>query len=280
MGEGDSSSMGVKGEWRGIVTLIGERSYLTDSFRQFPLKAVHFQGEDGEMIIYLTASSPGLFNGDQQDISCRLTDGAHLFLTDASATELHPSLTKEESRQVQTFHLGKNSKLEYMPEPLIPFKGSSYDGATSIYMTDGAQAIVGEIITAGRVGRNEIFQYQCFKSGFEVFWDEQLQVWDSIRLTRESNVRVKGILGDFTHIGTLWVLSEQIREEHLQHIQNTILPGIEQHDSYGGASLLQEKGIVIRLLGHTSQDLQKIMKTCWDYFRQELFHLQPLEVLK
>ena len=69
------------------------------------------------------------------------------------------------------------------------------------------------------------------------------------------------------------MLSEQIREEHLQHIQNTILPGIEQHGCYGGASLLQEKGIVIRLLGHTSQDLQKIMKTCWDYFRQELFPL-------
>ena len=86
------------------------------------------------------------------------------------------------------------------------------------------------------------FNISASKPGFEAFWDEQLQVWDSIRLTRESNVRVKGILGDFTHIGTLWVLSEQIREEHLQHIQNTILPGIEQHDSYGGASLLQEKG--------------------------------------
>lgn len=272
--------MGVKGEWRGIVSLIGERNYLTDSIRKFPLKAVNFQGEDGEMIIYLISSSPGLFNGDRQDISCRLTDGAHLFLTDASATELHPSLMEEESRMVQTFQLEKNSKLEYMPEPLIPFKGSSYYGTTSIYMMEGAQAIVGEIITAGRVGRNEIFEYQHFKSGFEVFWDGQLQVWDSIRLLPENNLKDKGILGDFTHIGTLWVLSEQIKKEHLHHIQNTIIPGIEQHDSYGGASLLQKRGILIRLLGHTSQDLQKIIKTCWDYFRQELFHLQPLEVLK
>ena len=271
--------MEVKGEWRGIVSLIGERNYLTDSFRQFPLKAVNFQGEDGEMLIYLTSSSPGLFNGDRQDISCRLTDGAHLFLTDASATELHPSLTEEESRQIQTFQLGKNSKFEYMPEPLIPFKRSNYYGTTSIYMTEGAQAIVGEIITAGRVGRNEIFEYQCFKSVFEVFWDDQLQVWDSIRLSPENNVRVNGILADFTHIGTLWVLSERIREEHLHHIQNTILK-IERHDMYGGVSLLQKRGIVIRLLGRTSQDLQKIMKTYWDYFRQELFHLQPLEVLK
>jgi urease accessory protein len=268
------------GEWRGTVSLIEERNYLTNSFRRFPLKTINFQGEDGEIMIYLTSSSPGLFNGDRQEISCRLTDDAHLFLTDASATELHPSLMKEECRQVQTFHLGKNSKFEYMPEPLIPFKGSSYNGKTSIYMTEEAQAIVGEIITAGRVGRNEIFEYQCFKSSFEVFWDNQLQVWDSIRLFPESNLKENGILGNFTHIGTLWILSEQISAEHLHHIQNAILPGIEQHNSYGGASLLQKRGIVIRVLGHASQVLQKFMKTCWDYFRQELFHLQPLEVLK
>ena len=263
--------MEVKGEWRGVISLIGERNYLTDSFNQFPLKAIYFPGEDGEMHIYLTSNSPGLFNGDMQDISCRLTDGAHLFLTDASPTELHPSLTKGESRQVQTFQLGKNSKLEYMPKPLIPFKSSNYNGTTSIYMTEGAQAIVGEIITAGRVGRNEVFEYQNFKSVFEVFWDDQLQVWDSVCLSPENNLKANGTLGDFTHIGTLWMLSEQIKKEHLYHIQNTILSEMELFDMYGGASLLQTKGMVIRLLGRTSQDLQKVMKTYWDYFRLELF---------
>ena len=78
-------------------------------------------------------------------------------------------------------------------------------------MTEEAQAIVGEIITAGRVGRNEIFEYQCFKSSFEVFWDKQLQMWDSIRLTPESNLKENGILGEFTHISTLWILSEHIK---------------------------------------------------------------------
>ena len=272
--------MRMEGEWKGIVSLIGGKNYLTNSFRRPPLKVINFHGEDGEIMIYLTSNSPGLFNGDRQDISCRLNDGAHLFLTDASATELHPSLTKEECRQNQVFQLGKNSKFEYMPEPLIPFKESSYYGKTLIYMTEGAQAIVGEIFTAGRVGRNEIFEYQSFNSSFEVFWDDKLQVWDSIRLSPESNLRENGILGNFTHVGTLWIISEQIRAEHLQHIQNVILKGIEQFDGYGGASLLQNRGIVIRVLGDSTQVLQRIMKTCWDYFRQELFHLQPLEVFK
>ena len=99
-----------------------------------------------------------------------------------------------------------------MPEPLIPFKESNYEGEMSIHMTKGAQAIIGEIITAGRVGRNEIFEYQCFQSSFKVYWDEQLEVWDSIRLTPESNLKENGVLGDFTHISTLWILSDHIKD--------------------------------------------------------------------
>ena len=84
-----------------------------------------------------------------------------------------------------------------MPEPLIPFKESNYEGEMSIHMTKGAQAIIGEIITAGRVGRNEIFEYQCFQSSFKVYWDEQLQVWDSIRLTPEIEFKRKWSFGGF-----------------------------------------------------------------------------------
>lgn len=270
----------MTGEWKGTISVMEGKSYLTDSIRHPPLKVVNFSGEDGESIVYLTSSSPGLFNGDRQEISCRLEEGAHLFLTDVSATELHPSLTQEECRQNQMFQLGKNSKFEYMPEPLIPFKGSNYAGKMSIYMTEGAQAIVGEMITAGRVGRDEIFEYQCLQSRFEMYWDDQLQVWDSIRLKPESNLKENGVLGDFTHMSTLWILSEQIKVEHLQHIQNEILKDDERLDGYGGASFLENRGIVIRVLGHSAQTLQKIMKTCWDYFRHELFHLYPLDVLK
>ena len=187
----------MTGEWKGTISVKGQKNYLTDSFRRPPLKVVNFSGKDGESIVYLSSSSPGLFDGDRQEIACLVKEGAHLFLTDASATELHPSLTKKECRQNQIFQLEKNSKFEYMPEPLIPFKESNYEGEMSIHMTKGAQAIIGEIITAGRVGRNEIFEYQCFQSSFKVYWDEQLEVWDSIRLTPESNLKENEVVGGF-----------------------------------------------------------------------------------
>ena len=84
-----------------------------------------------------------------------------------------------------------------------------------------------------------------------------------------------GILLILAHCG--YYLTK-LRQNTCNILQNGILKESEMLDVYGGASLLQNKGMVIRVLGHSSQTLQKIMKTCWDYFRQELFHLQPLEL--
>ena len=101
----------MTGEWKGTISVKGQKNYLTDSFRRPPLKVVNFSGKDGESIVYLSSSSPGLFNGDRQEIACLVKEGAHLFLTDASATELHPSLTKKECRQNQIFQLEKTASL-------------------------------------------------------------------------------------------------------------------------------------------------------------------------
>jgi urease accessory protein len=264
------------GEWRATASLIDGQTYLTDSLHRLPLKVHQMQGEEGELMVYVTASSPGIFNGDQYTISCRVSEGAHLYLSSLSATELRPSFENEKGRQQQTFHLEKNSTFEYMPEPVIPFKGSNFHGTTSVYLNEGAQAIIGEIITAGRVGMGETFQYQSLTSGFEVFWQDQLLIWDSLRFNPKSGLTGNGILEAFTHAGTLWLLSEQITTGHLHHIQETILSETKKVDCYGGASLLHKNGLVVRLLGNSAESLQQVMKACWDYFRQELIHKQPL----
>ncbi|OCA82151.1 urease accessory protein UreD [Pseudobacillus wudalianchiensis] len=272
--------MTVTGEWRGTVSKMKGRNVLAHLKRHFPLTEVEFEGENGELIIYLMSGSPGLFNGDRQRVCCRITDEAHLFLTNPSATELHPSLIEEAIHQTETFQLGENSILEYLPEPLIPFKGANFKGKTSLYMEEGSQAIVSEIITPGRVGRGERFEYKRFASQFEVFWQGELQVWDSFQLEPRMDREGPELFNRYTHIGTLWILSETLSAGDLEYIQHKVIPKLPQLDCYGGASLLPKNGMIIRLLGHSSQELQEAIKICWDYFRQQLFHMQPLEVIK
>lgn len=268
-------------EWSGVVSRIGDRHYLADSYRRFPMDVHEFPDEEGgALIVYLMSASPGLFNGDQETISCRLTEGAHLHLTTPAANELHPSIYDEESRQTQTFYLEKDSILEYLPEPLIPFRESNFNGTTSVYMTEGSQAIISDIITAGRVGRNEIFQFKKIDSTFEIYWEDQLEAWDRLVLDPESGLNRKGIFGDYTHLGTLWVLSEKVSAEHLRRLQTTVLADLNDLEVYGAASLLQKNGLIIRLLGYNAQSLQKVMTACWDDLRGQLFEMEPLVLRK
>lgn len=278
----DANDVKVKGEWSGTVEKIGQRNILTDFTNRFPLSEADFEGEEGELVIYLLSGSPGLFNGDHQVISCWVKENAHLYLTDPSATELHPSLVDEPGIQQINFRFEKNSILEYVPEPIIPFCNSDFKGKTTVHMAEGSQAIIGEIVTAGRVGHDESFMYRQFCSQLEVYFNEHLTVWDSFRFDPEEYraIGLEGPWGGYTHMATLWILSEQINQTHLQFIQETLQNNQEGLDTYGGASLLHKNGMVIRLLGYSAQELEKVTKVCWDYFRQELFKKAPLEILK
>lgn len=272
--------MKAAGKWHGEVHKIGDQSVLTDYDTHIPLSGLDFEGQSGELMIYLMASCPGLFNGDEQDISCHLHENAHLFLTDTSATEIHPSGTTDPIYQRTEFRLDKKSTLEYMPDPIIPFKGTNYNGKTVIHMSEGSQALISEIVTAGRVGRKELFEYLNYTSSTEVYWNGELNAWDTVQLNPKSDLTKQGILGAFTHFATLWLLSEQVSSNHLKDIRGMLQEASEQYACYGGVSLLNKNGVVLRLVGNSSENLQGVMKLVWDYFRVAFIKLQPLEVLK
>ncbi|MFC4766178.1 urease accessory protein UreD [Effusibacillus consociatus] len=262
--------MRVHGVWKGTVGVREGRSALLHSFHQSPLKvAKPFAGERGELLLYLMDSSPGLFNGDTQEIECTLEKGASLYLTNQSSCKLHPSLEMGETSQIQRFNVRKGALLEYFPEALVPYHGANYFGETVLEMQGGAQAIVGEIITPGRAGRGELFQYEKIASQFSVSWEGQLAVWDSLLLEPARWNTSRGIFDGYTHIGTLWVLSEQITHDHVKMLE-TFLDSHQKEELYAGTSLLARNGLVMRMLGPSVWRLQSLMHECWDLIRREL----------
>ncbi|WP_018132864.1 urease accessory protein UreD [Effusibacillus pohliae] len=272
--------MKVHGSWTGTIALNRGVSILADTRQRAPLKvAKPFTGEHGELLLYLMDASPGLFNGDRQEIECRLLNNTHLYLTNQSSCKLHPSLAAFESRQIQRFYLHEGAVLEYFPEPLVPYRGADFIGETVVEMRTGAQAIIGEILTPGRVGRGEVFQYKKVVSRFSVYWNGKWTVWDSLVLEPGNWLDAKQIFGDFTHFGTLWVLSEKISNRHVEQLQELISFGRDD-PVYAGVSLLLNNGLAIRMLGGSASALQSFMHACWDRVRRELLGKPSFKVRK
>ena len=282
--------MNVHGMWKAVVGVKEGKSCLLQSFHQWPLHICKpFGGKNGELVVYLQDASPGLFNGDVQELSCVLEKDAKLYLTNTAASRLHPSAGFQASRQVQRFILREGAVLEFFPEPLVPFKDACFAGETYVHMERGAQAIISEIITPGRIGRGELFQYRRLGSKFSVYWDDRLTVWDSLVLEPSTWDQAEemrsgvGYFGGYTHMGTVWILSERATTVHIDQIYQLMDAFPEQErgsDVYEGASLLTANGLVIRMLGHSVHALQERIDAIWRHFKTEMLGEVPWVIRK
>ena len=62
--------------------------------------------------------------------------------------------------------LGERSRLEWMPEVIIPFVDAKFQVDTTLRVARDATVLWGEIIAPGREKRGEIFDYQSFHVEF------------------------------------------------------------------------------------------------------------------
>ena len=258
----------VRGLWCARLAVQDGRSYLAHSRQCAPLKvAKPFAQEDGGLSICVMDCSPGLLNGDRQEIDCFLEPHAKLCLHMQAALKLHPSRVADGvSEQLSRFHVAQGALLEFLAEPVIPFAGARFHGRTIVEMEAGGAAVFSEIITPGRLARGECFDYQEVHTHFSVYWDGELALWDSLRLQPATWKDAVHPLGEYTHIGTLLVLSEAVAERHVEWLHAHLSacgPGV-----YGGASLV-ERGLAVRVLGVAAWELQQCLAECWRWMKRE-----------
>lgn len=150
-----------RSELRATFSFQGERTVMTDRYYSAPLRfsrSFRPPGGGSELCIYTSDVSPGVLNGDHYHSEWVLGEGTHVMLSSTSATRLHPTPSLPSSVK-HHFQLGKGATLEYFPECVIPFKGSSSSLAVTFELEDQAILAYADIWSAGRIHRGEAFQF-------------------------------------------------------------------------------------------------------------------------
>jgi urease accessory protein len=142
-----------------------QSTQLAISEQQAPLQVIRaFPLDDRGALVHLHNLSGGILGGDQLTLSVEVGAGAHAQLTSTSATRIYRSRPEMlPAHQKQTVLVRQDALLEYLPDPLIPFAGSRYHQHTHITLEPGAGLFWWEVITPGRVARNEIFAYDLLQ---------------------------------------------------------------------------------------------------------------------
>ncbi|WNQ09516.1 urease accessory protein UreD [Paenibacillus aurantius] len=272
---------------------------LAGKHHQYPLKiAKPFPLEDGQLGVYVMDASPGILAGDRYVMDWRVGEGAQVLITNQSYTKVHPARKSpnEEalpSSQIQTFALGRNSCVEYMPEPLMLYGDAVFESRTEVTMEEGAVLLFSDVVTPGRTLRGEVFRFEKYRSSFSVNYAGEL-IYSSRQQLEPGRRRADrlGSWGRYTHTGSLYVFSDRVDasfveglRQALEHGADTLRIEVPPEEDVPrpldyGISQTYKHGLVLSAMGSRSYEIQGLLDLAWGFVRRELLGRPPLTIRK
>ncbi|WP_316751905.1 urease accessory protein UreD [Pedobacter gandavensis] len=253
------------------------KSVLKDSFYNMPYKIVPYgsQRENQHLELIIMSSSPGIMDEDHLKIDIEVGDEAELHLYSQSYNKLHPMKTG--ATQHTDVKVGKDAFFQYIPYPITPFKDSIFHTVNQVHLEKGASLLWGDIICAGRVSREEIFQFEKLHSTTKIFREGKIVYVDNQVLKPKEQPIDKMLFHEgYTHQGTL-VFASDLAAEFKKELDE-IFRG-EYEDITFGFTMCADQMVLVRALGNNGDLLYNFLKTVASMCTDFMEHKKPVAEL-
>lgn len=228
--------------------------------------------------LYVMSTSPGLFAGDELNVSLRLSAKTSLYITDQAATKVHPISTAGSKATVNyDIEVGEGATLEFIPEPLILFADAALEQTTSIKIHPTARLCLSEIILPGRLARGEFYQFHHYFSRLQITSTSgELWLIDAMRLSGKLNPFVNShLFASSPVLGSLIVVLPEANLELLsadvEDIEAANCPDLTVSSSI----LPYGKGLLIRAIASGTHEMKTYLKYALNCVRR-ISHQPPL----
>ena len=225
---------------------------------------------DRRAYLYLRNNSPGLFAADKLKISLKLADCSQLYLTEQSATKVHPMKERERARVNYQWRIGQQGMVEFVPEPLILYQDSALEQTTEIEIHPEASLFWSDIILPGRLARGERYQFRYYDHRLSVC-SERGESWFRERMYLEGQnnpFRDNPLLAEYSVWGNAIAIMPRIK---LDLLKNTVdsLEGQNISNLQAATSVLPyDKGILIRVLADKTSRVKSYWNLILDALRK------------
>jgi urease accessory protein len=213
--------------------------------------------------LYITSSSPGLLANDQLNISLQLAANTYLYLTDQSATKVHPMPgAGSKATAHYEIEIGEGATLEFVPEPIILFKDATLEQTTCIKCHPQAKLFLSEIIVPGRLARGEFYDFNYYSSRLQVTSCEgELWFTDAMRLEGKHNsFKNCELFASSPILSNLIVVlpqtNLQLLSKNLEDLEAANCAGVIVASSI----LPQSKGLLIRAIASGTHGLKNYLQ--------------------
>ena len=227
-------------------------------------------------LVMVANPTGGIFQGDRHRIAVNVESGAAAHITGQGATRIH-SMPHGSARQEVALSVAEGGYLEYLPDPLIPYRDSDFEQRITLSAAPGGSLVYWDIITPGRVAMGESFRYRRLGCTLEVMGPRGLPAYresfilepaNGLPLAREV-LSEKGDAARSCTLGSMLVITDGPELgpllTELQELSPT-LPGVTT-----GATLLPDKvGVAVRALGGDASAVRDALTQCWMVVRNRL----------
>ena len=204
----------------------------------------------------------GMVSGDRLNAKIHLGDRAQALLTTATAGKIYRS-TGLQTHQTTHITVGKDARLEWLPQETIVFDGAWFRQEVRIDLDVGATALLWDVTRLGRTAHGERFTVGEWRSHSEVF-RQGVPLWLDRQWLPASQLlwdSPHGLAGNCI-VGTLAWVGQAVSQEVVQEIRD-LWQGSE---GAIGVTRLNE-GLVCRYRGTSSHEVRTWFVAVWQRLR-------------
>ena len=221
--------------------------------------------------VYLINTSPGLLANDTLNLSLHLTENTNLYLTDRSATKVHPMPEANKKATVNNQIIVENNAcLEFVPEPIILYQDSVLEQKTKIKLYPQAQLFLTEIILPGRLAKKEYYEFGYYFNRLQIVDSaEQLLYVDAMRMLGNNN-RFKNnkLFASFPVMGNAIAIFPELNINLLvKELEAKLLPS-NRNIEIAITILPTENGVAIRALASKASAIKHYFFLILNFIRQ------------
>jgi urease accessory protein len=255
----------------------GVHTRMSSPVQEPPWRAIRaFRNPLHQAVVHLHNVSGGILSGDSLRLSIEAGPFTRVQVTSAGATRIYRRRAGGAVARLSTsIRVDDGAMLEYVPDAIVPFSGSSFSQSTAVSLGPNAGIIWWETVAAGRIASGEEFGFDFFHSESSVCAETRPLALERYTLMPAArDPRSLARWGRFRYTATMYVCHTGITQSRWGDLESTLNDLAFSRTSPSarwGVSALVAGGLAIRGLALEAHQITTGLHTFWDLAKREIW---------
>ncbi|SIO41633.1 urease accessory protein [Rhodovulum sp. ES.010] len=216
-------------------------------------KALFPRVRGGALDAVLVNTAGGITGGDRFSVEIDAGTGAHLRVTTQAAERAYRAQPGERGRMRTVLRVAPDARIDWLPQETILYERSDFDRVLAADLAPGGRLLLVEPLVFGRAAMGEALRDVVFRDRIEIRRDGVPLYLDAMRLEGDAVAHLArpAVAGAAGAMASLVFVAPEA-ESHLAALRALMPPT-------GGASLVREDVLVLRVLAADSFALRRVL---------------------